>query len=279
LLSFPNCKINIGLNIISKRDDGYHNIETVFYPVKLCDILEINKRSDLKENKFDYTNNIALKLSGNEVEGDDKSNLCYKAFQLLKAEFNLPDIILHLHKIIPSGAGLGGGSADAAFTLKLLNDQFKLNLTDDQLKTYAAQLGSDCSFFISNKPSFASGRGEMIEELDLNLSGYHIILIKPEVNVPTSQAYQAVKPAQPKVSLRTLILQPLSSWKENITNDFEEGIFKLYPQLSQIKKELYDSGCIYASMSGSGSCLYGISDKVINIENKFKNCLSWQSIL
>ncbi|MEO8147481.1 MAG: 4-(cytidine 5'-diphospho)-2-C-methyl-D-erythritol kinase, partial [Bacteroidia bacterium] len=183
------------------------------------------------------------------------------------------------HKIIPAGAGLGGGSADAAFTLQLLKSIFNINLSIEELKNYASQLGSDCSFFIENKPSFASGKGELLEDIELNLSGLHIAMIKPDVSISTIQAYQTIKPSQPLVSLRELILQPFEKWKENIVNDFEKGIFKLYPQSEQIKNDLYANGCVYASMSGSGSCLYGISYEKINIENKFNDCLVWQGIL
>lgn len=279
MLAFPNCKINIGLNITSKRADGYHNIETIFYPVKWCDVLEINERSKLSNANYSYNNGIAINTSGIQISGDIKSNLCYKAYQLLKSDFQLPDVVLHLHKIIPMGAGLGGGSSDATFTLINLNCIFKLNISDEELKKYALKLGSDCAFFLNNNACFAGGRGDELEKTSLNLTGYYITIIKPEIHISTALAYSMVKPSYPAVSLKELINQPIESWKTNIKNDFEVGMFSLYPEIEKIKNQLYNYGCVYASMSGSGSAIYGISTEKLYFNNTFINCKVWQGEL
>jgi 4-diphosphocytidyl-2-C-methyl-D-erythritol kinase len=252
MLSFPNAKINIGLNIVSKRADGYHDIETIFYPIGLCDALETI------ENKGIETN---IEISGLELNIDGMQNICIKAYELLRKEFKLPSLEINLIKKIPSGAGLGGGSSDAAFTLKQINESFKLGLNTKQLQEYALKLGSDCAFFIENKPVFAHGRGEIFESINIDLSNYFIYLVKPDIFISTAEAYKAVNPAMPDKSLIDLIKQPIKNWKDLIFNDFEKNIFKLYPQLDKIKKALYNAGAIYASMSGSGSSIYGIFDR------------------
>ncbi len=266
MVTFPNCKINLGLRILNKRNDGFHNIETIFYPIPLKESLEI----------IETENELQFSTSGIPLPEQSENNLCIKAFNLLKKDFsNLPAVKIHLHKNIPIGAGLGGGSADAAFTLTLLNQKFNLQLTADKLKYYAAQIGSDCSFFIDNSPCFATGKGEILEKLNLDFSGYKILLIHPGIHVATSVAYSIVQSSVPKISVKTIIQQPIETWKENLINDFEIPIFKIYPELKKIKKNLYNAGAIYASMSGSGSAMFGIfgKDLLINIslpENYFK---------
>ncbi len=274
MLLFPNCKINIGLNIVGRRADGYHDLETVFYPVyKLHDAVEIlpqvnsplsgkEKQVPVTEqslNSSDDSRLIHYQFSGLPVAGDAQGNLCLKAYHLLKKDFSdLPPVDLCLHKAIPMGAGLGGGSADGAFTLLLLNQKFQLKLPTSKLLDYALQLGSDCPFFIINKPCFACGRGEMLEAISLSLTGYSIILIHPGIHVSTAAAFAGITPKQPSILLQEAILQPIETWRENIVNDFEKPVFKQHSLLHKIKNRLYESGSVYATMSGSGSTIYGI---------------------
>ena len=247
MIVFPNAKINIGLHVVSKRPDGYHNLETVFYPVTLSDVLEMAE-----------TGKTEITFSGLPVDGVPQENLVLKAYRLLKVDFNLPPVQFHLHKVIPTGAGLGGGSSDAAFTLKMLNTYFKLNLSKDRLKEYAVRLGADCVFFLENKPVFAEGIGDVLKPIDLDISQYEIVLIKPEVSVSTKQAYENIKPVKPEFYLTKLSAFPVENWKNLVINDFEKSIFLQFPEIKRWKEILYESGAIYASMSGSGSALYGI---------------------
>jgi 4-diphosphocytidyl-2-C-methyl-D-erythritol kinase len=258
VIVFPNCKINLGLNITGKRQDGYHNLETVFFPVFLKDILEIIRAENSAES-FHYSN------SGLPVTGDIYSNLCFKAYQLLKKDFpDLPAIKLHLHKAIPTGAGLGGGSADAAFTLILLNNIYKLSLSTDQLTSYALQLGSDCPYFIINKPCFATGRGELLQTINLDLSAFKIVIVNPGIHISTATAFTTIKPAAPSKSIQEIINQPIETWKQELKNDFEEPVFIQHPEIKTLKETMYSHGAIYASMSGSGSTVYGIFSKKLN---------------
>ena len=257
MLVFPNCKINLGLRILNKREDGYHNIETVFYPVPVKDVLEIIPFTDLTSINFSS--------SGLVIDGETENNLCIKAYQLLRTDFpQIPAVKMHLHKAIPMGAGLGGGSADAAFTLQLINRQFNLNLSTTQLINYALQLGSDCAFFILNTPCAGTGRGEILEQIAVDLSGHQLILVNPGIHVNTGQAFAALT-LNPKnrnlPSLKDIIKQPIFTWKDHLKNDFEEPVFKLYPAIKEIKESLYKMGAVYASMSGSGSTVYGIFEK------------------
>ncbi len=257
MVVFPNCKINIGLHILRKRDDGFHDIETVFYPVKFTDALEV---VPVKENEPE----VEFTGTGLVIDGNAADNLCIKAFHLLKKDFPLlPAVKIHLHKVIPIGAGLGGGSADAAFMLKLLNDKFKLSLSTSQLINYALQLGSDCPFFINNKPCHATGRGEVLKEILLDLSAYKIVLINPGIHINTSWAFlqlsDGFKPSDRVIkSIKEIIQQPIETWKNELTNDFEKPVFSVHPQVKEIKDELYKQGALYAALSGSGSTVYGI---------------------
>lgn len=272
MIAFPNAKINLGLNILRKRNDGYHDIETLFYPVPLCDVLEIIEKptgSDLPM----FTN------TGLSVDSPIEKNLCVKAYQLLKADFNLPDVVIHLHKVIPFGAGLGGGSANAAFTITLLNKLFTLGLSAHDMRKYVARLGSDCAFFIENKPAIAEGRGEILNPVGLSLSGYYILLVKPPIHVSTAEAYSGEKPAIPKQRIRDTYRMPIEAWKENIKNDFEEQIFKKYPHLKEIKEKLYKAGAVFASMSGSGSTLYGLFKNEPAIAPEFNDYFTWKAKL
>lgn len=254
MIAFPNAKINIGLNIIEKRKDGFHNIESIFYPIfDLVDILEIIELKTKSSPQFSS--------SGISIPGEASFNLCLKAYNLLKEEYDIPIVAIHLHKIIPIGAGLGGGSADAAFTLKLLNDLFKLNLSDEILIEYARKLGSDCAFFIKNKPLYAFGKGDEFEDINLNLSTYKIKIEYPSIHIGTAEAYKGIKPFKSKLQLKEIINQPINSWKKSIKNDFESSIFLNYPEIEQLKLKFYEEGAVYTSMTGSGSAVYGIFKK------------------
>lgn len=252
MVVFPNAKINIGLNILSKRDDGYHNIESCFYPIPFCDVLEI-----LPSDQLSFTS------TGIPIPGAADSNLCLKAYQLLHNDFDIPPVQIHLHKIIPIGAGLGGGSADATFTLKALNQMFKLNLTDDKLEKYASQLGSDCPFFVKNKPVIAKGTGNIFEPIDFNISGMHLQLIYPDLHIGTKQAYAGVVPRDNNQNLMADLSKKKADWKTNIKNDFEKSVFEQFPEVEKVKQELYKNGALYASMTGSGSSVFGIFDKEV----------------
>lgn len=264
MIVFPNAKINLGLNIIHKRQDGYHELETCFYPVFWQDILEIIESKKTK-----------LSLSGNEIPLDG-DNIVLKAYQLLKSDFNLPPVHIHLHKVIPIGAGLGGGSADAAFTLLLLNNQFSLGLDKNQLKKYAAELGADCTFFIENQPMLATGIGDNLNSVEVSIKGKHVLLIYPNIHISTEVAFSKIIPKKPDMGIKQILAENnIIEWKRYLTNDFEIPLFEKYPILRELKKQLYHHGAIYASMSGTGSCIYGIFDDIpqINFPKSFK---SWQ---
>jgi 4-diphosphocytidyl-2-C-methyl-D-erythritol kinase len=258
MVIFPNCKINLGLHIIRKRTDGFHDLETVFYPLQLKDALEIIRA----DQTIAGTPEISFTSSGLPIEGESSNNLCIKAYQLLKKDF--PALIkfkMHLHKVIPMGAGLGGGSADGAFALQLFNQIGKLGLSQQQLLDYALQLGSDCPFFILNKPCFAMSRGEKMKELDLNLSGYKFVIVNPGIHISTAWAFAHIKPATPARMLSEIVAMPVTEWKGLLFNDFEAPVLTAYPALQHIKDQFYQTGAIYASMSGSGSTFYGLYEK------------------
>jgi 4-diphosphocytidyl-2-C-methyl-D-erythritol kinase len=247
MITFPNAKINIGLNITERRPDGYHNLETVFYPIKINDALEI-----IESDK------LSFQSSGIEIPGRVEDNLCVQGYHLLKKDYDIPPVTIHLHKHIPIGAGLGGGSADAAFFIKLVNEKFELGMSIAQMEDYARVLGADCAFFIENKPVFAFEKGDEFESIRLDLSAYKIVLVMPPVQVSTAEAYRGVKPAPVKESLIELINLPINQWKKHIKNDFEESIFKNHVEIRGVKAALYEAGALYASMSGSGSSVFGI---------------------
>lgn len=251
MISFPNSKINLGLHIISKRPDGYHNLETIFYPIAFKEALEINTSS----TGFEFTQ------FGIRFENED-NNLCIQAYRLLKADFpQLPDISIHLLKCIPVGAGLGGGSADAAFTLLMLNEKYELHLSREALLVYAVKLGSDCPFFIINSPCHATSRGELLEKIDVDLSGYTLVLINPGIVLSTAKAFSMITPSTPSAGLKKIISLPVTEWKHTLINDFEQPVFNLYPGIREIKDNLYAAGAVYAAMSGSGSTVFGLFEK------------------
>lgn len=250
MISFPNAKINIGLHVTEKRPDGFHNLETVFYPVGWCDVLE-----------FVEAQEICFTASGIPISGNPEDNLVMKAYRLLLNDFELPPLKIHLHKQIPFGAGLGGGSSDGAFMLKMLNKTYNLELSDEKLLAYAARLGSDCPFFILNKPVFATGRGEVMSIINLNLNGRYILLVKPPVEVSTVKAFQFVTPQKSSVSIPELLSFPVQDWKNKVVNQFESSVFQQYPEIADIRNKLYEMGADYASMSGSGSSVFGIFEQ------------------
>jgi 4-diphosphocytidyl-2-C-methyl-D-erythritol kinase len=271
MILFPNAKLNLGLNVLAKRPDGYHNIETIFYPVPLRDILEVLPAPD---------GILRIHTSGNEIPGKPEDNLCVKAFHLLQKDFGISPVHIHLHKVIPTGAGLGGGSSDAAFMLVALNHISGLGITDTQLTKYASQLGSDCTFFIKNATAFAHGRGEITKPVSVDLQGYYLVIVKPSFSVDTATAYSLVHPEKKADDLRKIIEKQPGYWKDYLMNDFEEEIFKIYPLLQRIKNKLYLLGAVYASMSGSGSAMYGIfSSPVRKTGSSFPGCFVWESKL
>ena len=268
MLVFPNAKINIGLNITEKRADGFHNIESCFYPVGWSDALEI-----LNADLFSFQSD------GIEIPGDIAGNLCVKAYQMLANDFNLPPVSIHLLKAIPIGAGLGGGSSDAAFTISALNVHFDLKISSEKQQDYARRLGSDCAFFILNKPVYCYEKGDRFEDIDLKLEGKWIVLVNPGLHISTVEAYAGIKPAKPETDLRILLKEPIVNWRQNIKNDFEATLFPKYPLLNAIKEKIYDLGAEYAAMSGSGSTLYGIFEKEFDFSDTFKDFKVWQGFL
>jgi 4-diphosphocytidyl-2-C-methyl-D-erythritol kinase len=253
MIAFPNAKINLGLKVLEKRTDGFHNIETIFYPIGLSDVLEI-----IPSGK----DAVSFSSTGLTIPGSEQSNLCLKAYHLVSSIFHLPPVSIHLHKVIPIGAGLGGGSSDGAFTIKILNDLFLLKLTNDQLMDYARQLGSDCAFFIENKPLYAFEKGDQFEQVEVDLSSFHIEITTSLIHINTAEAY-AMMNAQKQskemtLSLKDILKRPVEKWKDLLINDFELPVFNKYPELEKMKNYLYKRGAVYVSMTGSGSSLYGL---------------------
>ena len=264
MVIFPNCKINLGLHILRKRSDGFHDLETVFYPVPLQDALEIMPQAT------SFNDPVRLSVSGDAIDVPPTNNICYKAYGLLKADFPaLPPVQMHLHKLIPSGAGLGGGSADGAFTLLLLNSQFGLGLSEAQLMEYALQLGSDCPFFIRNRPAYALGRGERLEDIPLDLSGWSIVLVNPRIHVNTGWAFSRIKPTEDRPAIKEIVSRPVQSWKGELINDFEEVVMTEHPPVRAIRDALYEQGAAFAAMSGSGSTVFGLFPKTLVFQSNF----------
>ena len=279
MLTFPCAKINLGLNITSKREDGYHNLETIFYPVPLTDALEVK----LMHDDFPSDEPCDLKITGNAVDCDEKNNLVVKAYTLLAQDFKLPRVHTHLVKRIPMQAGLGGGSADGAFMIRLLDERFRLNMGIAEMERYAGQLGSDCAFFITAEPSFATGRGEVLEPVNIaeqNLKGYYIAIVKPAIAVSTREAFKQIICRQPEHCCRDIVRQPVETWKTVLTNDFEEPAFKQHPELADIKQRLYDLGAVYAQMSGSGSAFFGLfRTDPQQLKSNFPDCYTFTTKL
>ena len=255
MINFPIAKINLGLNVVEKRPDGYHNLETVFYPVPIKDALEVTTMDD----QFPSDADCDLKVTNIHIESDEQKNLVVRAYRLLKEDFpTLPRCHAHLWKGIPTQAGMGGGSSDCAYMIMLLNDLFHLGLSEQQMMDYAARLGADCAFFIKNRPCYAEGIGERLEDISLDLSEWYIGVVRPDIPVPTKEAFARIHPHYPQKNCREVVMQPVETWKEELVNDFEESVFAIHPELAEVKQQLYNMGATYAAMSGSGSALFGL---------------------
>ncbi len=257
MITFPCSKINLGLNVVGKRPDGYHNIETVFYPIPLTDVLEIKKMDE----RFPCSGNCDIHVTGGFATGSDTDNLVVRAYNLIAADFDIPRIHAHLYKRIPVQAGLGGGSSDGAFMIKLLDERFRLNMGNAEMERYAAQLGADCPFFINAEPAYATGIGDILEPADAesgNLHGYWLAVVRPNITVSTADAYRTITPRTPDKNCRMVVRQPIDTWRDELRNDFEEPVFHRHPELRAVKERLYDMGAAYAQMSGSGSAIFGI---------------------
>ncbi len=277
MICFPNAKINIGLNIISRRKDGYHDLETLFYPIGLRDALEIVPVKGLEATGKGNDKRYRLFQTGNPLTGATEENMVVKALNVIAEKRSIPPVDIHLLKKIPSGAGLGGGSSNAAFMLRLLNDTFHLDFNKEELAHMATSLGADCAFFIHNKPSLATGMGERLEPINLNLSRYFLLLVKPSIEVSTKEAYTMIKPKKPELPLKEIIKIPLQEWRRFIKNDFEPSIFKKYPEIFNIKEQLYEMGAIFALMSGSGSSVYGIFEEEPKWQQQFQDHFTWSN--
>ena len=266
MLLSPLAKINLGLNVVERRPDGYHNLETVFYPVNIKDALELQPMDPLFPSSYDCD----LKVSNITIDGDEQRNLVVRAYQLLKQDFpQLPRVHAHLYKAIPTQAGMGGGSSDCAYTITLLNEMCHLGLSEQQMIAYAARLGADCPFFILSRPAYAEGIGELLEPVDLCLSDYYLGIVRPDIPVSTKEAFSLITPARPQVCCRDVVMQPVETWRNLLTNDFERSVFTLHPEIGAIKERLYDLGAVYAAMTGSGSALFGLFREPFDIGAHF----------
>ena len=277
MITFPIAKINLGLNVVEKRSDVYHNLQTVLYPVPIMDALEVVPMS----NGFPSDVDCDLKVTNIHIEGDEQKNLVVRAYQLLKQDFpTLPRIHVHLWKGIPTQAGMGGGSSDCGYMIRMLNELFELNLSDEQMAGYAAKLGADCAFFIFSKPCYAEGIGEKLVPIDLNLSGWYIGVVRPDIPVPTKEAFSRIHPHYPAKNCRDVVMQPVETWREDLLNDFEESVFALHPELEAVKEKLYDMGATYAAMSGSGSALFGLfKEEPAALEQLFPGMFTYFGVL
>ena len=266
MISFPIAKVNLGLNVVARRPDGYHNLQTVFYPVPIKDVLEIYPMAEDFPSEVDCD----IKVTNIHVEGDEQRNLVVRAYNLLKQDFPaLPRLHTHLYKGIPTQAGMGGGSSDASAMLLLLDEQFNLGLTEQQLIDYAAKLGADCPFFIMNRPAYAEGIGERLTPIDLSLKGWYMAVVRPDIPVPTKEAFARITPQMPQKCCKDIVMQPIETWKDELVNDFELSVFAVHPELADIKERLYRQGAVYAAMSGSGSALFGLFKEPVDIEKSF----------
>ena len=257
-------KVNLGLNIVNKRDDGYHDLETVFYPVALYDSIEIKEAE-----------RFSFHIEGEPIEGDAERNLVVRAYRAVAEKHSLPPVEITLTKRIPMQAGMGGGSADGAFTIRLLNEQFELGMSTEEMRGIAKGLGADCPFFIEARPAYAEGIGEILTPLPLDLSSYRMVVVKPPIAVSTREAFSGISVKRPEKCCRDIVMQPVETWREELKNDFEESIFPLYPLLGDIKQQLYDMGACYAAMSGSGSAMFGLFESTPEMDNTFKDCKTW----
>lgn len=274
MIEYPCAKINLGLNVVSKRHDGYHNLETVFYPVNIVDKLCIEEQPHTEDNNIPA---CLLSVDGMNIEGNNQDNLVVKAYNLLKSHFpTLPNISVKLTKNIPTQAGMGGGSSDCAYTITTLNRMFNLNMSITDMQELAAELGADCAFFVNPQPSFATGIGEKLTPVDIDLNKYTLVIVKPPLKISTKEAFSKISPKNPVKCCIDIIKQPIETWKNELINDFEQSVFSLYPEAAGIKQTLYDMGATYASMSGSGSAFFGIfTHKPKGVEEAFNNHLTF----
>ena len=268
MLAFPGCKINLGLHVLHRRTDGYHEIDTVFYRIPWSDILEF-----LPAEIFSFH------TTGLNIPGDAGSNLCVRAFELLQKDFSLPPVQGHLHKVVPIGAGLGGGSADAVLTLRVINSIFGLKLPDENLAEYALRLGSDCPFFLLDKPARGTGRGEVLQPFEINLQGHFLVLVTPSVHISTAEAYAGVVSGTPQEDLKATLSRPITDWKTHLVNDFEKTVFARFPEIGDVKDKMYALGAEYASMSGSGSSVFGLFRSPVSLDRHFPNLPGWSGWL
>lgn len=276
MITFPIAKINLGLNVVRRRPDGYHDLETVFYPVPIRDALEVQTMDE----RFPSSVGCDLKVTNLQIEGDEQHNLVVRAYNLLKQDFpDMPRAHAHLNKVIPTQAGMGGGSSDCAYMIMLLNDMYRLGLSEEQMIAYAARLGADCPFFILSRPAYAEGIGELLEPIALDLSGWHLVVVRPGIPVSTKEAFSLIKPQQPLKNCRKVVSQPVDTWREQLVNDFEKSVFALHPEIGQVKDRLYEMGATYAAMSGSGSAVFGLFRQTADLEGKFDDSLKYQFTL
>lgn len=275
MITFPIAKINLGLNVVGRRPDGYHNLETVFYPVPIKDALEIHPMDDA----FPSATACDLKVTNLNIDGDERQNLVVKAYNAIAAHYPLPRLHAHLHKAIPTQAGMGGGSSDCAYMIRLLNESFGLGMSQEEMVGYAAELGADCPFFILGKPAYAEGIGERLQPISLDLGGWHIAVVRPDIPVSTREAFSLVTPKAPAVCCRDIVAQPVETWRDSLVNDFEHSVFTIHPEIGRIKERLYSLGAAYAAMSGSGSSVFGLFREPIRPEEHFRDMYTFTAVL
>ena len=273
MINFPIAKINLGLNVVSKREDGYHNLETVFYPVPIKDALEVFPMED----GFPSDVRCDLKVTNLLIDGDEQKNLVVKAYNMMAQDYDLPRVHVHLYKQIPTQAGMGGGSSDCAYMIRLLNEMFSLGMSDDKMIGYAARLGADCAFFIKAQPAYAEGIGERLQPISIDLSGYKMLVVRPNIPVSTQEAFSLITPQKPMKNCLDIVRQPIETWKDELVNDFEHSVFALHPEIGKLKEIMYDQGAVYAAMSGSGSSVFGLFRDTPD-ENLFVGCMDELSV-
>ena len=273
MINFPVAKINLGLNVVSKREDGYHNLETVFYPVPIKDALEVFPMHD----EFPSEVRCDLKVTNLFIDGDEQKNLVVKAYNMIARDYNLPRVHVHLYKHIPTQAGMGGGSSDCAYMIRLLNVMFSLGMSDEKMIEYAARLGADCAFVIHSRPAYAEGIGEKLQPISLDLSGYKMLVVRPNIPVSTKEAFSLITPRAPKKNCLDIVRQPIDTWRDELVNDFEQSVFALHPQIGLLKERMYEQGAVYAAMSGSGSSVFGLFRETPD-ENSFVGCMNELSV-
>ena len=273
MINFPIAKINLGLNVVSKRDDGYHNLETVFYPVPIKDALEVFPMED----GFPSDVRCDLKVTNLFIDGDEQKNLVVKAYNMIAQDYELPRVHVHLYKHIPTQAGMGGGSSNCAYMIRLLNEMFSLGMSDEKMIGYAARLGADCAFFIKAQPAYAEGIGEKLQPISIDLSGCKMLVVRPNIPVSTKVAFSLITPQVPKKNCLDIVRQPIETWKDELVNDFERSVFAIHPEIGRLKEMMYEQGAVYAAMSGSGSSVFGLFSDTPD-EKSFVGCMDELSI-